>query len=87
MCWYSLSAPFGASLLMYIDSGAPQPRRGHMRIGCGKHSEVRADIVHGGDIQSIRPDHCSPRTKHAKVGTQHWTIQVWSRGSRSHSHR
>ena len=32
MCLYSLSACYGASLLMYIDSGAPQPRRGCMRI-------------------------------------------------------
>ena len=30
MCLYSLSACYGASLLMYIDSGAPQPRRGCM---------------------------------------------------------
>ena len=28
----SLSARHGASFLMYIDSGAPQPRTGHMRF-------------------------------------------------------
>ena len=32
MCLYPLSARYVASLLMCIDSGVPQPRRGYMRI-------------------------------------------------------
>ena len=57
-CMYSLSAHFGASLLMYI---AVHPTKKGMRIGCGKHSELRAEIVYCGNIQSIRTDQC-PRS-------------------------
>ena len=32
MCLYPLSARYGASLLMYIDSGVPQRGKGCMRI-------------------------------------------------------
>ena len=32
MCLYSPGGRYDASLLMYKDSGVPQPRRGYMRI-------------------------------------------------------
>ena len=60
MCLCFLSARFGASLLMNIDSGAPQPRRRHRSNGYGKPFGRRAEIVYGADIQSIRTGHCSP---------------------------
>ena len=37
------------------DSGAPQPRRG--RNHCARTTGLRAEIVYGGDIQSIVTDH------------------------------
>ena len=39
-----------------FDSGAPQPRRGHI-FCCARIAELMAESVYGGDIQSIVTDH------------------------------
>ena len=43
---------------LYIDSGAPHPRRGHF---VSMEQENTWTKVYGGGVQSISTDHCSPR--------------------------